>query len=397
MRLVSAMLALIMVFGVVSVSFIETAAASGYYQTNKENVPVWSMPQSTSPSRQLRTIAAKGTVVIVVSTAPGISGRIWAKLNTGEYIFFGSSGDPGNLTPHTHTYSGGQTTYTYTKKSNTQHTITTYITAVKCTGIGCGYVKSNATTTTTNESHSFSGNTCTKCGEIKVPSTAGTYITNADNIPVRTATSGSASVIRFLAKNKCVTVTSVVVNDAGNYWGVVGSGQYIYMGGLNPHSHTLSGGQTTYTYTKKSNTQHEKAAYTSQVKCTVCDYVEAPTLVKTLESHSFSGNTCTKCGEVKVPSTAGTYITNADNIPVRTATSGSASVIRFLAKNKCVTVTSVVVNDAGNYWGVVGSGQYIYMGGLNPHSHTLSGGQTTYTYTKGTADLIKPTRTGKMV
>lgn len=222
MRLVSAMLALVLVFGVISVSFVETAAVSGYYQTSKDNVPVWSRSSSTSPSVKLRTIAAKGTVVKVSSTLTNSSGT-WAKLNTGEFISMS------NLVVHTHTYSNAQTKYTYEKKSNTQHVKITH-SIVKCTGIACSYIKSDSIVKKVNESHSFSGSNCTKCGQIKIPSTAGTYYTKSDKTPVYSAATSSATIIRYLSKNTRVVVISVLINSAGNYWGKIGGGKYIYMG-----------------------------------------------------------------------------------------------------------------------------------------------------------------------
>ncbi|OQA65012.1 MAG: Lipase (class 3) [Firmicutes bacterium ADurb.Bin262] len=141
------------------------------------------------------------------------------------------------------------------------------------------------------------------------------------------------------------------------------------MGGLNPHSHTLSGGQTTYTYKNLSDTQHEKTASTSQVKCTVCDYVKAATSVKTNESHSFSGNTCTKCGAKQVEKSIGIYLTNRTDVPLyEKASSYSNSTRRLSAINTRIEIFSISINEAGNYWGRTINGDYVWMGNLKAAS-----------------------------
>lgn len=147
-----------------------------------------------------------------------------------------------------------------------------------------------------------------------------TYVTvSGKNTPVwsQPQSTGSSTQVSSLAAGTIVTIASTQRNDAGNMWGrVAGKDCYIFMDNL-----------TTY----------------------------RPPVLTPLASDRQS------------------YVTAQKNVVVYTEPSSYSAIARTIAnENTAVVIASTTTNTAGNLWGRIKDGEYIYMGNVRASSSSTT-------------------------
>ena len=146
------------------------------------------------------------------------------------------------------------------------------------------------------------------------------YVTvSGKNTPVwsEPQSTGSSKQVATLAAGTIVTIASTQRNNVGNLWGrVAGKDCYIFMDNL-----------TTY----------------------------KPPVLTPLASDKRS------------------YVTTQKNVVVYTEPSSYSAISRTIAnENSAITITSTTINAAGNLWGKIEDGEYIFMGSVKASSSTTT-------------------------
>jgi hypothetical protein len=142
---------------------------------------------------------------------------------------------------------------------------------------------------------------------ITVEASGTLYVTNKSDVPVWSSASSSSTRIRLLPKGKLISIILITTNAAGNQWGRTANNTYIYMG-------NLSGSNTT------------------------------------------------------LPS-VGLYMTKIDSVPLRSQPSSSATTIKRIGINKCLTLIDTFYTDVGTPWGKTADGYFVYLGNVTIHTH----------------------------
>ena len=140
-----------------------------------------------------------------------------------------------------------------------------------------------------------------------------------------------------------------------------------YSNSVKAHIHSVAtGGDMTLTYTNKNDIYHTQKASFSAKYCSCGELINGSNYSTVDLKHKFSNGTCSLCGATEAIQVAGSYYTIKDMVAIYEKTSSKSNVIRHIdKKGGSVTVLSVDISSANNYWGKVGEQQYIYMGNLS--------------------------------
>ncbi len=319
------------------------AAGVTYYQTSKADVPIWS--QASSKSTKVRTVAAAGTVLQVDGSTTNSSGNLWYKLTDNTWVF------SGNVTRHSHAYSGGI-----------------------CTGRGCGYEYPITWT-------AFSGT-------FQVTNTSGAKVWSRPY-------SNNSTHVYTAGYNGVLTVTHKTTNQDGNLWYRLSDGRWVFSGNVKQRftvSYNANGGSgapgSQYVLSgstlKLSSAKPARVGYTFQgwgtsTSDTTVDYKPGSSYTftgnKTLYaiwktcSHSYTGGICTKCKyeyPLTVSALSGTFVvtnTNGAKIWSRPYSKNSTHV-RTAANYSTLTVTHKTTNQEDNLWYKLSDGNWVYSGNV---------------------------------
>ncbi len=341
-------LALVLVLLTLSGIFLEavphaSAASVTYYQTSKSSVPIWSA--ASSSSTKIKTITTIGTVLKVTGSTTNSAGNLWYKLSDGNWVY------SGNVTKHTHAYTGGI-----------------------CNGISCGYEY-----------------------PYTVSSFSGTFVvTNSAGAKIwKRPYSNKSTHVRTDAYNKVLSVTAKTTNADGNLWYKLSDGYWVYSGNVTQRftvSYNLNGGKgsiasQTVLKGKKltiSSTKPSKVGYTFQgwgtsSSDTTVDYKPGTAYTfssnKTLYaiwktcSHSYSSGICDTCGyeyPLTITSISKSFqVTNADGATLYNRPySGKSTVIAVKPKGTNLSIVAKTTNQPGNLWYKTSDGYWVYSGNL---------------------------------
>lgn len=163
------------------------AAKYTYYQTSKKDVPIWS--DCSSKSTKKKTIAKKGTVLIVASSKTNSSGNLWYKLKDGNWVF------SGNVASHSHAYDSNSGGY--------------------CIADGCDF-EYQLTVKLYKESKKV-------------------IVTNKDGAQIWSRPySGNSQKIRIEKKSAALMVKAETTNERKNLWYQLEDGNWVYSGNVQP-------------------------------------------------------------------------------------------------------------------------------------------------------------------
>lgn len=166
------------------------AASISYYQTNKANVPIWSQASSSSTKR--RTIASANTVLKITGSTKNSSGNLWYQISDGTWVY------SGNVSKHSHSYSGGI-----------------------CTNSTCRY------------EYPYSVSSYYKT--VEVTNTSGAKIWSRPY-------SSNSTHYRTEAYAKILNVVAKTTNQENHVWYKLSDGSWVYSNNVKAHSHSYKGG-----------------------------------------------------------------------------------------------------------------------------------------------------------
>ncbi len=315
------------------------AASVTYYQTSKTEVPIWS--EASSKSTKIRTVSSQGTVLKVTGSTTNSAGNLWYKLSDGTWVF------SGNVTRHTHAYTGGI-----------------------CNGNGCGYEY-----------------------PLTVSGYSGTFVvTNTSGAKIWSRPySKKSSHIRTAGHNSVLTITHKTTNEETNLWYKLSDGNWVFSENV-AQRHTISynanGGSGApgshyavhNVYQAIPSTKPTRSGYlfqgwgTSSGDTTV-DYKPGSsykfTGSKTLYaiwkacSHDYTGGICDICGYefgLSVSSYSGTFlVTNESGAKIWSRPySNKSNHIRTAAYNSALTVSYKTTNEENHLWYRLSDGYWVY-------------------------------------
>jgi hypothetical protein len=226
------------------------------------NTPVYTMPQTNSPST-IRTHLAPGTIVTIKSIVTCPSGVAFGKLADRDgYIAMSRLADyieptwiPLPANRQSYTTSGADIKVfaepsSYSSELRVVSARGTRVTVVATTVNAAGNVWGKlsdggcialgslaAVGHPSCSSHTFNNNgVCTRCGlefllNVKDMAPTTMFVSNADT-PVRNRPYASDTVIRRLERGASVTAVGSAVNSIGNVWYKLNDGTWIYSGNL---------------------------------------------------------------------------------------------------------------------------------------------------------------------
>ena len=381
-HLISALLMATILMCVIPAFSVSVKAASGYFQTVKADVPIWSA--SNSDSTKVRTISQKGTVLYIVSETTNSKGKRWFKLSNGTWVF------SGNVESHSHKYSGGI-----------------------CTGIGCGYEY-----------------------RYTVYSASGTFVvTNTSGAKIWSRPYSNNSKHVFTQNyTTAMTINGYTINQEGNKWYRRTDGYWVYggnvtqrfcvyfygNGGSNVPSqqYVLSGNSLTISSTKPTRTGYIFKGWSTSSSATSASYVPGGSYrfssntnlyaVWKSCSHSYKGGICSSCGyeyPLSISSHSATYVvTNSDGAKLWTRPySNNSTNVSKAAKNTVFTSTHSTKNQEGHTWYKLSNGYWVYSDnvarryGVSYNGNGGSGVPSAQTVLHGKSLTIpskKPTRVG---
>lgn len=379
-KILGVILALMLLFGILPVKSL--AAGVSYYQTNKADVPIWS--SASSKSTKIRTVSAQGTVLKVTGSTTNSAGNLWYQLSDGYWVF------SGNVTSHSHSYTGGI-----------------------CTGNGCGYEWSYTT------AYAW-----------------GTYVvTNTDGAAVWSRPySKNSTRVTTAAYGSAHTVVAKTTNQEGNLWYKLSTGYWIYSGnvaqrftvsynanggsGAPAEQNVVSGSYLTISSAKPTRTGYVFQGWSTSPSATSANYkagtsykfTSSATLYAVWKScsHSYTGGICSSCGyeyPISTSAYSGTFVvTNTSGAKIWSRPYSNNSIhIRTDGYNGVLTVVGKTTNQEGNLWYKLSDGCWVFSGNVAQRltvSYNANGGSgapSSQTFLKGnklTLSTGKPKRTG---
>lgn len=380
-RILSLLLVVVLFLGIVPLGSIPVNAATPY-QTNKADVPIWT--SASSKSTKAYTIGQSGTVISVVGSTTNSSGNLWYKLSNGYWVF------SGNVTKHSHKYTGGI-----------------------CTSSGCGY--------------EWPYSVSSKSGTFVVTNSGGAKLWSRPY-------SNKSTNVALLGYGTAMTINGSTKNQEGNTWYRRTDGYWVFSGNVTerftvsyhanggsgaPSSQTvLSGNYLTLSSTKPSRAGYVFRGWSTSSSASSASYssggsyrfTSGATLYAVWQkcSHSYKGGICSTCGteySLSISSFNGTYVvTKSDGAKVwsRPYSSNSTNV-RRAAYGSVLTVTHQTTNQEKHVWYRLSDGYWVYSDNVT-RRHTVSynanGGknapssQTVLDGNKLTITSKKPTRAG---
>ncbi len=332
--------------------------SNGVYNVISNSITLYS--QNNSSSSVVKTVS-KGTALTITDVGTTSSGYYWGKVtkvgtttqSTAAYVCMKSS----ELGTHSHSYS-----YSYEVKSHSQHTKT-----ATCTG--CGY------TTSSTESHNWSGQQCSNCYCYKPITSNGVYNVISNSVTLYSQNNSSSSTVKTVPQGTALTITDVGATSTGYYWGRVtkvgttaqSSAAYVCMrsSDLGTHSHSYS-----YNYSVKDHSQHTKTT-----TCTSCGASSSVT-----EYHTWSGKRCSGCGCYQPLTSNGTYIVISSSITLHSESKENSTSTKPVSQGTALEITNVGTTSTGYYWGKVtkigttvqSSDWYVCMRSSELEAHTHS-------------------------
>ena len=319
----------ILLFILLSVSLTQTTfGANAFYETIKDNVPVWK--EASSYSEKLTTLAKAGTRVTIVSISKNSAGNDWGKTDKGTYIFMG------NLKPYIYTI-------TFTSVKNVDAFYETIKADVPVWNGPSAYSTRNSTLATQGSRVKIVQTGLNESGNDWGKTDKGTYIfmgnlkpyvytitfnsvKNVDafyetvkaDVPVWNGPSAySKQNSTLAAQGSRVKIVQTGINESGNDWGKTDKGTYIFMGNLKP-----------YVYTITFNSVKNVDAFYETVKA---------------------------------------------DVPVWNGPSAYSTQNSILAaQGSRVKIVQTGINESGNDWGKTDKGTYIFMGNLKPYLHVTT-------------------------
>ena len=381
-HLISTLLMATVLLCVIPAFSVNVKAASGYFQTVKADVPIWSA--SNSDSTKVRTISQKGTVLYIVSETTNSKGKRWFKLSNGTWVF------SGNVESHNHKYSGGI-----------------------CTGIGCGY-------------------------EYRYPiySASGTFVvTNTSGAKIWSRPYSNNSTHVFTQNYTTdMTINAYTKNADGNVWYRRTDGRWVFSGNVTQRfcvyfygnggsnvpgqQYVLSGNSLKIPTTKPTRTGYVFKGWSTSSSASSASYIPGGSYrfssntylyaVWKACSHSYKGGLCSSCGyeyPLSISSHSATYVvTNSDGAKLWTRPySNNSNNVSKTAKNTVLTVTHSTKNQEGHTWYKLSNGYWVFSGNVTRRytiSYNANGGKGTppaQTMLHGktlTISSQKPTRVG---
>ena len=305
-------------------------AVSGYYETAKDNVPVWS--EASSKSTKITTVSNKGTVFYITSSTVNSSNNLWYKTSSGSWIY------SQNMIQHTHSYSGG---------------------------------------------------ICSKCNyewPYTVNGASGTYVaSNSEGTKIWSRPySNNSTLVKTLSYGTKISIIGQTTNQAGNLWYKTSEGYWVYSGNVSKdvHTHTASvrGEIKNSSYTVKDGTYHNVISIYDEY-CSCGQVMNSNVQSITQETHSYSGGICSKCNyewPYTVNGASGTYIaSNSEGTKIWSRPySNNSTLIKTLSYGTKISIIGQTTNQAGNLWYKTSEGSWVYSGNVNrdTHTHSFSGG-----------------------
>ncbi len=320
-RIISLMLIAVLLISTLSITAL---AVSGYYETAKANVPVWS--EASSKSTKVKTIANKGTVVYITSSKINSSLNLWYKTSDGNWIY------SENLTSHSHSYSGG---------------------------------------------------ICSKCSyewQYSLSSLSGTYIVSStDGAKIWSRPySNNSSHIKTASYGTKISVVGKTTNQAGNIWYKTSDGYWVYSGNVKKDEHThvatVCGSTKSSTCTVKDNTYHNIIIVYDEY-CSCGQVVKQNVKNTTQEKHSYSGGICSKCNfeweySVKKMNETKYQVISTDGAKIWSRPySNNSKHIKTLNKGAYLTIVAKTTNQADNLWYKTSDGYWVYSGNVAEATH----------------------------
>lgn len=198
-----------------------------------------------------------------------------------------------------------------------------------------------------------------------LPST-GTYVTNKNDVPLRTIPASGGKILKQLSTGTLVTIKSTFYNDVGNPWGNTSDGYVIYMGNLTKHVHVAAACsfERNISYANHDANKHKRISYHDEI-CSCGAVVKQNIKNERLENHTFGNNgVCTSCGyefQLKSVPHMETMKAVADGTKVRKAPYGiPATEYKTIGKDSLVQIISMTTNSHGNLWYKTNDGYWIY-------------------------------------
>jgi len=220
---------------------VESSVGSGFYLTTKANLIVYTNPSSYSS--EVRKIAALGTEVKIVATHKNPSGNTWGKIKAGEWVHLGdmvfsqmsnSNISLGNYRVRNRD-SGINTVPAWTEARSTGSSTSTnwangtIVTIVKTIKNDAGNWWAQAA----SGRWIYSENLARYVAPAESSAGAGSYKTAKANLVVYNNPSSQTKEVRKIATiGTEVKIVATHKNAAGNSWGKIKAGEWVFMGDL---------------------------------------------------------------------------------------------------------------------------------------------------------------------
>lgn len=371
-----ASLAILILMTVLCLFAVHTQAASvTYYQTSKDNIPVWS--QASSKSKKVKTISSTGTVLKVVSSTKNSSGNLWYQLSDGSWVY------SGNVVKHNHSYKGGicsnQTCKFEYKYSVTNDSVTLYVINSKGAKVWSRPYSVNSAhrrTESYGKALKIVARTVNADGNLWYKLSDGNWVFSGNvgsryNISYHlNSGTGSFSSFKVLqnAKMTLSTATPKRVGYTFQGWNVQRKSDgkwYVSSKGWKSASDISQN-----KWTKKLYASGVSLEMTSswQKGSTVNDSFVFYAVWKKC-GHSYRGGICSTCNyeyPLKITAYSATFVvTNEEGAPVRNRPyQYNAKTLKTEKYNSVVTVKAYADNQEGNRWYQLSDGSWIYSGNL---------------------------------
>ena len=270
--------------------FANVAYASSYYETNKDNVSVFSDPYQDS--QRLKTYGSKGSLVKVHGSIVNTYDNVWYEVD-GGYIY------SGHLDKHTKhkgakcAPNGGQW---YDNINNVGHTLVIYEGDHLC---ACGTFVDYGTKQTFVENHEYSGDVCVDCGYQKSHSHVGAKCASNSSKTFKNINDDTHTIVFYEGDILCecnefvekgATTEQVVAHNFSGEFCIDCGYQKVHQ-----HNSNICEDSVT-TYENITNETHDESFYSGMQYCSCGKLVSAGYATVTTEKHDFSNNTCTECG-----------------------------------------------------------------------------------------------------